>query len=74
MCKHLDKTGQMILLDLFGVPGFSGSPVILKEEGAAIGVVYGPGPTERESGFEWATPIGLDDYSRAVSADRNARR
>ena len=49
--------GNEILLDLQGVPGFSGSPVILKETGEVIGVIFGPGPTKRIFGFEWATQI-----------------
>jgi S1-C subfamily serine protease len=56
----------MLLLDLLGVPGFSGSPVILVRTGEAIGVVYGPGPTPRIFGFEWATPITYRDYEKAI--------
>lgn len=52
----------MLLLDLLGVPGFSGSPVILRRSGHVVGVVYGPGPTQRAFGFEWATPFSKDDY------------
>lgn len=55
----------MLLLDLTGVPGFSGSPVILQKTGEVIGVVYGPGPTERQFGFEWATLLTPNDYERA---------
>ena len=57
---------QMILLDLLGVPGFSGSPVILEKNGQAIGIIYGPGPTKRGFGFEWATPIYQKDYLKAI--------
>lgn len=57
---------SMILLDLFGVPGFSGSPVILQKTGQAIGVIFGPGPTKRNYGFEWATPICQGDYLKAT--------
>ena len=56
---HLGQ--PMIILDLIGVPGFSGSPVLLVRTGKAIGVVYGPGPTKRGYGFEWATPVSLND-------------
>ena len=59
---------SMILLDLFGVPGFSGSPVILESTGEVIGIIYGPGPTERSFGFEWATPITQEDYLSAIDA------
>jgi len=58
----------MILLDLLGVPGFSGSPVILERTGEVIGIIYGPGPTERIFGFEWATPITQEDYLSAIDA------
>ena len=58
----------MILLDLLGVPGFSGSPVILENTGEVIGIIYGPGPTERIFGFEWATPITQEDYLSAIDA------
>ena len=58
---------RMLLLDLLGVPGFSGSPVILTETGEAIGVVYGPGPTQRQYGFEWATPLAKEDFDVFLS-------
>lgn len=54
-----------LLLDLTGTPGFSGSPVILQKTGEVIGVVYGPGPTERQFDFEWATFLTPNDYERA---------
>jgi S1-C subfamily serine protease len=57
--------GPMILLDLAGVPGFSGSPVVLTDTNEVIGVVFGPGPTKRAFGFEWATPFTPGDYSKA---------
>ena len=60
----------MLLLDLFGVPGFSGSPVILQRTGEVVGVIFGPGPTKRVFGFEWATPIKQTDYSRALEEAR----
>jgi hypothetical protein len=63
----------MLLLDLVGVPGFSGSPVILKATGTVIGIVFGPGPTRREFGFEWATPISGDDYIKATDAEATGR-
>jgi len=61
------KEQPMVLLDLIGVPGFSGSPVIHERTGQAIGVVFGPGPTRRNFGFEWATPITRNDYLKALS-------
>lgn len=57
---------QLILLDLFGVPGFSGSPVIQQKTGQVIGVILGPGPTPRSTGFEWATPITQRYYEKAT--------
>jgi S1-C subfamily serine protease len=66
---QIRKEGQpALLLDLFGVPGFSGSPVVLETTGAVIGVVYGPGPTRRAFGFEWATPIDKQKYTTAMEA------
>lgn len=59
---------QMLLLDLTGVPGFSGSPVVRVRTGEVAGVVYGPGPTARAAGFEWATPISLAVYTAADQA------
>jgi len=47
----------MILLDLAGVPGLSGAPVVRTDDGTVIGVVYGPGRTDRRYDLEWATPI-----------------
>lgn len=55
-----------LLLDLLGVPGFSGSPVILEQTGEVIGVIFGPGPTRRGAGFEWATPITRRHYETAA--------
>jgi len=60
----------MLLLDLTGVPGFSGAPVILESTGEAIGVVFGPGRTERQYDLEWATPLTRDDYREAMAAAR----
>lgn len=55
---------RMLLLDLTGIPGFSGAPVVLRETGEVIGVVFGPGRTRREYDLEWATPITRDDLKR----------
>lgn len=63
----------MLLLDLTGVPGFSGAPVILRRSGEMIGVVFGPGRTERQYDLEWATPISAEDHRRAVAAGRGGR-
>ncbi len=54
----------MLLLDLTGIPGFSGAPVALRETGEVIGVVFGPGRTRREYDLEWATPITRKDLKR----------
>jgi hypothetical protein len=51
----------MLLLDLTGIPGFSGAPVALRDSGEVIGVVFGPGRTRREYDLEWATPITRQD-------------
>lgn len=61
----------MLLLDLQGVPGFSGSPVILARSGEVVGVVFGPGPTVRAFGFEWATPVSQDFYDAAATIMSN---
>ena len=58
----------MLLLDLAGIPGFSGAPVILKETGSVIGVIHGPGRTDRRFDLEWATPITRKDYKEATSS------
>jgi hypothetical protein len=52
----------LLLLDLTGVPGFSGSPVVLKHTGEVIGTVFGPGLINRSSNFEWATQMTQSDY------------
>ena len=68
---ELDWQGApMLLLDMTGMPGFSGGPVILEETGEAIGVVYGPGRTERVFDVEWATPLSTDDYDQALQYNR----
>jgi hypothetical protein len=54
----------MLLLDLTGVPGFSGAPVVLSQSGEVIGVVFGPGRTQRQYDLEWATPLTLQDLKR----------
>lgn len=68
---ELDWRGApMLLLDLTGMPGFSGGPVILEDSGEAIGVVYGPGRTERVFDIEWATPLTVHDYDEAMRRKR----
>jgi hypothetical protein len=64
--------GPMLLLDLIGVPGFSGAPVVHKNSGRVIGVVFGPGTTDRQFGMEWASPIGSTEYDAAIAAERAA--
>ena len=54
----------MLLLDLQGAPGFSGGPVVLARTREVVGVVYGPGPTSRLAGFEWATPLTFSRFER----------
>lgn len=54
----------MLLLDLTGIPGFSGAPVALRETGEVIGLVFGPGRTRREYDLEWATPMTRKDVKR----------
>ncbi len=72
---ELEWDGEpMLLLDLTGVPGFSGAPVILQETGEVIGVVFGPGRTERQYDLEWATPITVDDAEQAHKATRRDSR
>jgi len=51
---------EMLLLDLSGVPGFSGAPVVLERTGQVVGIVFGPGRTSRQYDFEWATPISAE--------------
>ncbi|MCP3978037.1 MAG: trypsin-like peptidase domain-containing protein [bacterium] len=58
----------MLLLDLTGVPGFSGAPVLLQRTGEVVGVVFGPGRTPRQFDLNWATPLGRDDL-RGMLAD-----
>ena len=49
-----------------GVPGFSGSPVILADTGEVIGIVFGPGRTDRRFDLEWATPVTREDLERSL--------
>jgi S1-C subfamily serine protease len=58
----------MLLLDLTGVPGFSGGPVILADTLEVIGVVYGPGRTDRVFDFEWATPLTVESLEQAIDS------
>jgi trypsin-like peptidase len=61
--------GPMLLLDLIGVPGFSGAPVVHKDSGRVVGVVFGPGMTERQFGMEWASPVSTAEYDAAIAAE-----
>ncbi len=65
---------RMLLLDLTGLPGMSGGPVVLERTGQVVGVVFGPGRTQRSLDLEWATPIRTEDLERARRAWRRARR
>jgi S1-C subfamily serine protease len=56
----------LLLLDLTGAPGFSGSPVVLERTGEAIGIVFGPGHMRRFQDFEFATIITHKDYEMAM--------
>ena len=63
------KGGPIILLDLIGAPGFSGSPVVLERTGEVIGVVMGSIKTPARDhyyAFEGATPITQADYEAAL--------
>ena len=53
----------MLLLDLTGIPGFSGAPVVLESTGEVVGVVFGTGRTPREYGTTWATPLVRGDLT-----------
>ena len=63
-----DAMVPMYLLDLTGIPGFSGSPVVLADSGQVIAVVHGPRKTERKFDLEWAAPIWMGQYRTAVSS------
>ena len=60
-------TVPMYLLDLTGIPGFSGSPVVLTDSGQVIGVVHGPRRTDREFDLEWAAPLFDAQYRSALA-------
>lgn len=70
--KNADGVPQL-LLDLTGVPGFSGSPVVLERTGEVIGIVFGPGLIKRTSDFEWATQITQSDYDLAIESSNTAK-
>ena len=42
----------------------------IQETWEAIGVVYGPGRTERVFDVEWATPLSVADYDQALQNNR----
>ena len=68
---ELSWRGQpMLLLDLTGIPGYSGGPVVLHPSGEVIGVVFGPGRTERVYDLEWATPLTPADLIKATVESR----
>jgi S1-C subfamily serine protease len=59
----------LLLLDLEGAPGFSGSPVALERSGKVVGVVTGSVKRRiADRGYypQGATPITLSDYDEAV--------
>jgi S1-C subfamily serine protease len=62
----------LILLDLAGAPGFSGSPVALEGSGQVVGVVTGS-VSRRNTGQGYhpqgATPITQSDYDQAIRSD-----
>lgn len=64
------QTGSaLLLLDLIGAPGFSGSPVVLERTGEVIGVVIGSikrPATGDYYAFEGASPITQADYEAAL--------
>ena len=65
----VQKGSPMLLLDLIGAPGFSGSPVVLERTGEVIGVVMGSiktRATDHYYAFEGATPITQADYEAAL--------
>jgi len=61
----------LLLLDLSGSPGFSGSPVVLERTGEVIGIVFGPGKIRHSQDFEWATAITQIDYKQAIRDSTN---
>ena len=63
------KGSPILLLDLIGAPGFSGSPVVLERTGEVVGVVMGSIKTPASDhyyAFEGATPITQADYEAAL--------
>jgi S1-C subfamily serine protease len=58
----------LILLDLLGIPGFSGAPVVVESTGRVIGMIPGPEFAKGSQGFQWAMPVTGEDYRRAISA------
>ena len=63
------KGSPILLLDLIGAPGFSGSPVVLERTGEVVGVVMGSIRTpasDHHYAFEGATPITQADYEAAL--------
>ncbi len=70
------KGSPLLLLDLIGAPGFSGSPVVLERTGEVIGVVMGSVKrftTDRHYTFQGATPITQGDYQTALEELRLKR-
>lgn len=64
------EDAPMVLLDMIAVPGFSGSPVVLVEEGQVIGVLLGPGVTPQAAGFVWASAVSAPELAAAKAAAR----
>jgi S1-C subfamily serine protease len=63
----------LLLLDLPGAPGFSGSPVALERSGQVVGVVTGSvrGRITGQGYYpQGATPITQSDYDEAMASDR----
>jgi len=63
---------QLLLLDLEGAPGFSGSPVALERSGKVVGVVTGSVKrriTDRGYYPQGATPVTQVDYDKALTPD-----
>ena len=58
----------IILLDLLGIPGFGGAPVIVQDTGRVIGMIPGPDFAKGSDGFQWAVPVTEADYRRAITA------
>jgi hypothetical protein len=66
---HAKEETPLLLLDLEGAPGFSGSPVALERGGEVVGVITGS-VRRRSTGQgyypEGATPITQSDYDEAM--------